>query len=99
MTFVIGSTIKRSLDRKAAMIDGVVDVVALMWLGWRCCVGVDVFSVHMTVLNFIMRTKTMTVMMTVITKVVATVLRAILKVAFTPEVSRAVKAEHRDFFL
>ena len=40
-----------------------------------------------------------TVMMTVITKVVATVLRAILKVAFTPEVSRVVKAEHRDFFL
>ena len=39
------------------------------------------------------------VMMMVITKVVATVLRAILKVAFTPEVSRAVKAEHRDFFL
>ena len=34
------------------------------------CVGVDVFSVHMTVLNFIMRTKTMTVMMTVMMTVV-----------------------------
>ena len=39
------------------------------------------------------------VMMMVITKVVAAVLRAIRRVAFTPEVSRAMKAEHRDFFL
>ena len=39
------------------------------------------------------------VMRVVSTKVVAAVFRAIRRVAFTPEVSLAVKAEHLDFFL
>ena len=39
------------------------------------------------------------VMMIVSTRVVAAALRAIRSVAFTPEASLVVKAEHLDFFL